>query len=55
MRMLWAGSQGADSRIGSGRALLLSAADTIARNLLSVEIPVGVLTTLLAAVFLLYL
>lgn len=38
-----------------GGALLLSGADTIARNLLAVEIPVGVLTTLLGGPFFCYI
>ncbi|ACV61477.1 transport system permease protein [Desulfofarcimen acetoxidans DSM 771] len=38
-----------------GGALLLSGADTIARNLLTAEIPVGVLTTLLGGPFFCYI
>lgn len=38
-----------------GGALLLSGADTIARNLLSAELPVGVLTTLLGGPFFCYI
>jgi iron complex transport system permease protein len=38
-----------------GGALLLSGADTIARNLLAAEIPVGVLTTLLGGPFFCYI
>jgi len=56
MRML----VGPDHRIlipvsAVGGALLLSGADTVARNLLATEIPVGVLTTLLGGPFFCYI
>jgi iron complex transport system permease protein len=38
-----------------GGALLLAAADALAKNLLTVEIPVGVLTTLLGGPFFCYI